>query len=212
MSNQISIVGTIATDPRYSAAESRVPYCTFRVASNERRFHREKNEWIDCGTNWYTINSFRSLAEHAKDSFSKGDRVIVNGRLRIRQWESKEKSGTSVEIDADALGHDVRWGVSRFTKQRTPEQQRPPTSSAHAGTTDDNSAYGGDASVGGTASVTALNAPAATPDVASSSGADEQQTGSFGSPQSRWNPAASEAGSEQSGEARGEDGFLPAAA
>jgi len=43
--------------------------------------------------------------------------VIVNGRLRVRRWESDDKSGTTVEVEADAIGHDLRWGVSAFTKR-----------------------------------------------------------------------------------------------
>ncbi|MGD9606123.1 MAG: single-stranded DNA-binding protein, partial [Leucobacter sp.] len=55
-------------------------------------------------------------------SFRKGERVIVSGRLRVRKWENDEKSGTSVEVEADALGHDLRWGVSRFEKRTGPAE------------------------------------------------------------------------------------------
>lgn len=119
MPTPFCVVGTVATDPNLMTSESRVPFCTFRLASNERRFDREKNEWVDGETNWFTVNSFRTLAEHSKQSFNKGDRIVVNGRLRVRRWDAKDKSGLSVEIDADALGHDVRWGVSSFSKART---------------------------------------------------------------------------------------------
>lgn len=43
-------------------------------------------------------------------------RVIVTGRVRIRDWESGEKSGTTVEIDAEAIGHDLTWGRATFTR------------------------------------------------------------------------------------------------
>lgn len=93
-----------------------VAYCTFRVASNERRYDREKSQWIDGETTWVTVNTFRSLAEHAGVSFSKGDRVVVNGRLRVRKWVNGDRRGTAVEIEAEAVGHDLRFGTSRFTK------------------------------------------------------------------------------------------------
>lgn len=112
-----SAVGTIATAPKLMTAENRAAFCTFRVACNDRRYDREQGKWVDGDTNWLTINAFRSLAHHAEQSFSTGDRVIVQGRLRVRRWENSEKSGVSVEVDAEALGHDLRWGVSRFTKQ-----------------------------------------------------------------------------------------------
>ncbi|WP_053383736.1 single-stranded DNA-binding protein [Leucobacter celer] len=117
MSTPICIIGTVATDPRFSRTNSGAAFCSFRVASNERRYDREQAQWVDGETNWFTVNAFRGLAEHASESFSKGDRVVVSGRLRMRRWESGEKSGTAVEVESDALGHDLRWGVSRFTKR-----------------------------------------------------------------------------------------------
>lgn len=116
MSTPICIVGTVATQPRVTRSGAGVAFCTFRIASNERRYDRDKGEWVDGATNWLTVNAFRHLAEHAAESFRKGERVLVTGRLRVRRWEHDEKSGTAVEVEADALGHDLRWGVSRFTR------------------------------------------------------------------------------------------------
>lgn len=121
MSTPISIIGTIATEPRFLTTAGGVQICTFRVASGERRYDRERNAWVDGETNWFTVSAFRGLAEHARDSFAKGDRVVVVGRLRIRAWEREERSGTSVDVEAEALGHDLRWGVSRFTKRTATE-------------------------------------------------------------------------------------------
>lgn len=63
------------------------------------------------------MTAFRGLADHASRSLRKGDRVVVVGRLRIRRWETDERSGTAVEVDAEALGHDLRWGVTQFAKR-----------------------------------------------------------------------------------------------
>lgn len=120
MSDRIALVGTIATDPSIIGGGSPTQLCTFRLASNDRWFDRDKNEWVDGPTNWYTINAFRGLGEHAKASLGKGERIMVQGRLRVRRWETNEKRGISVEVDADALGHDLRWGTSSFTKLSRP--------------------------------------------------------------------------------------------
>lgn len=117
MSNPITIIGTVATHPRLITTQSGVVICSFRLASGERRFDRAQQKWIDGETNWFGVTAFRALAEHASTSFRKGERVIVTGRLRVRKWENEEKSGTAVEIDAEALGHDLRWGISRFEKR-----------------------------------------------------------------------------------------------
>ncbi|MBO1901988.1 single-stranded DNA-binding protein [Leucobacter weissii] len=121
MSTPIGIVGTVATDPRLVTTQTGVTLCTFRLASGERRFDREQQKWVDGETNWFTVAAFRALAEHAHASFRKGQRVIVSGRLRIRRWENGDRSGTSVEVDAEAVGHDLRWGVSRFERRARTE-------------------------------------------------------------------------------------------
>lgn len=156
MSNRITVIGTIATPPRMIGNEPAKSLCTFRLASNDRRYDREKGEWVDGTTNWFTVNVFRGLGEHAGESFSTGDRVLITGRLRVRQWESKERSGTSTEIDAEALGHDLRWGVSRFEKRggavRPVDAEQ--AAAAHpaggaSGFTDPNAGESGFARVGG---------------------------------------------------------------
>lgn len=131
MSTPISVIGTIATDPRFMHPAGGTPLCSFRVASNDRRYDREQGAWVDGETNWFGVTAFRGLADHASRSLRKGDRVVVVGRLRIRQWETDERSGTAVEVDAEALGHDLRWGVSQFAKRigaaaDTPDEERHP--------------------------------------------------------------------------------------
>lgn len=46
----------------------------------------------------------------------KGQRIVVTGRLRVRDWTNGDKTGTNVELDADALGHDLSWGTAAFTR------------------------------------------------------------------------------------------------
>lgn len=134
MSNHLTVVGTVATVPRLVGAGTPTQLCTFRLASNERWYSADKGEWIDGPTSWFTVNAFRGLGSHAQESLAKGDRVIVHGRLRVREWTSRERSGTTAEIDADALGPDLRWGVSAFTRQsfQGPAAD-PPTAAADIG-------------------------------------------------------------------------------
>lgn len=116
MTDLITITGVVATTPRFVSNADGLKVTSFRLASQLGRFDRERGAWVDLGTNWYTVTAFRRLAEHAAASLEKGDRVIVQGRLRIRSWESGDRSGTTVEIDADAIGHDLMWGTSQFTR------------------------------------------------------------------------------------------------
>jgi len=112
----ITITGNVATPPEHKRTPAGVAIVTFRVASGRRRYSREAGGWTDAGTNWYTVSVFRTLADHAYRSLRKGDRVILTGRLRVRDWETDTRRGTAVEIDAEAIGHDLRWGTTTFEK------------------------------------------------------------------------------------------------
>lgn len=116
MSESTAISGLVATTPRHLVTQEGVPITSFRLASAIRKFDRQRNSWIDADTNWYTITAFRQLAVNSATSISKGDRVVVHGRIKIRDWDNGERSGTSVEIEAEALGHDLLWGTSTFTR------------------------------------------------------------------------------------------------
>jgi len=116
MSDQITLTGLVATTPRHLVTTEGLPITSFRLASTRRRFDRGQQKWVDGETNWFTVTAFRQLAINAVGSVAKGQRVLVTGRLRIRDWENGEKAGTTVEVDADALGHDLTWGSAVFTR------------------------------------------------------------------------------------------------
>ena len=124
MSDTITVTGNIATEPEHKRTPAGVAITTFRLASGQRRYDRESGGWIDSGTNWYTVSTFRGLAEHTFSSLQKGDRVILTGRLRLRDWDTGSRKGTTAEIDAEAIGHDLLWGTTHF------EKDGPPASSA----------------------------------------------------------------------------------
>jgi single-strand DNA-binding protein len=116
MTDTITLTGLVATSPRHIVTSEGLTITSFRLASNQRRFDRGQNSWVDGDTNWYTVTAFRQLGTHVATSIEKGQRVIVLGRVRIRDWESGEKSGTTIEIDAEAVGHDLTWGRATFTR------------------------------------------------------------------------------------------------
>lgn len=118
MSDTITLTGLVATAPKHIVTSENLQITSFRLASTQRRFDRSEQKWVDADTNWYTVTAFRNLAANAIGSILKGQRVMVTGRLRIRDWQSGEKVGTTIEVDADALGHDLTFGTSSFT--RTP--------------------------------------------------------------------------------------------
>lgn len=116
MTDTMTITGLVATTPRHIITAEGLAVTSFRLASNLRRFDRKRNEWVDAGTNWYTVSAYRRLALNLVDSVQKSDRVIVTGKLRIRQWSDGDKKGLNIDLDADALGHDLNWGKAVFTR------------------------------------------------------------------------------------------------
>lgn len=116
MTENITVSGLVATTPRHLITQDGLPITSFRLAASSRRFDREQAKWIDGETNWYTITAFRQLAINLATSVSKGERVMVTGKLRIRDWDNGERAGTSVEIEAEHLGHDLLWGTASFTR------------------------------------------------------------------------------------------------
>ena len=132
MSDQVTVAGLVATTPRHLVTQDGLPITSFRLASSHRKFDRNQSKWIDGETNWFTVTSFRQLAINSAGSVAKGDRVIVTGKLRVRDWDNGERAGTSVEIEADGLGHDMTWGSSVFTRtvlvrEPEPEEESPET-------------------------------------------------------------------------------------
>jgi len=119
------VAGLVATTPRHLVTQDGLPITSFRLAASHRRFDRAQNKWVDGETNWYTITSFRQLAINSAGSVSKGDRVMVAGKLRVRDWDNGERAGTSVEVEADSLGHDLCWGSSVFTRTVLTREPEP---------------------------------------------------------------------------------------
>ena len=122
MTDTITLTGLVATVPHVITTSDRVPLTSFRLASSQRYFDRRTSQWVAGETNWYTVTAFRALATNAAASVHKGDRVIIAGRLKIRRWESGEKSGLSVDVEADSIGHDLVWGTAQYARtiQREP--------------------------------------------------------------------------------------------
>ena len=117
----VTVSGNVVGDPVVRATRANVPFVTFRVASNVRRVDFKTGEYIDAGTNFVNVTAFRGLGVNLSNSLKKGEPVIVYGRMRINQWVNGERSGTTVEIDAYNVGHDLTWGQSTFTKVAKPQ-------------------------------------------------------------------------------------------
>lgn len=143
MNDTVTILGRVGGDLNRSETPGGTPVVNFRVASPQSRYDSKTQTWLETGTNWYNVSAFRQLADHAKASLRSGDGVIITGKLKLREWESGGKRGMSADIDADSIGHDLRWGASAFIKARAaaaPSSSQGENDAAPMGQTTDSDA------------------------------------------------------------------------
>jgi single-strand DNA-binding protein len=112
----VSINGNVVGEPVMVPTKTGVAMCSLRVAVNSRKFDKVAMSWLDGDTTYFNVTSWRGLAENVGSSVKKGDPVVVVGKLKVREWSKDEKSGTSVEIEAASIGHDLSRGSSAFTR------------------------------------------------------------------------------------------------
>lgn len=107
---QVTIAGNLGEDPELRITSSGKATARMRVAVTDRR-QNNTGEWIDGNTSWHTVLAWGKLAEHAVETLTKGQRVLVHGRLAQREWagENGEKRSTW-EITAEEIGPSLRHG------------------------------------------------------------------------------------------------------
>jgi single-strand DNA-binding protein len=115
--NVITIVGNLADDPELRYTPNGVAVANMRVAVNRRYRNQQTNEWEDRLDGFFTVNIWRDMAENAAESLHRGDRVLVQGRLQSRSYETKEGETRWVtEIEADEVCPSLRWAKAAIEK------------------------------------------------------------------------------------------------
>ncbi|MGJ9411948.1 single-stranded DNA-binding protein [Aeromicrobium sp. CF4.19] len=113
----ITVIGNLTDDPELKFTPSGAAVANFTVASTPRTFDKQTNEWKDGDAMFFRCAAWRQMAENVAESLQKGHRVIVQGNLRIRNFERQDGSrGTSVEINVDEVGPSLKWATSKTTK------------------------------------------------------------------------------------------------
>ena len=112
--NIITVTGNVCADLVTRSTPSGAQVTSLRLASTPRRLRN--GTWEDGETTFFTVNCWRTLGQHVFASVHRGDPIVVQGVLRVRNWESNDKSGTSVEIEAHTVGFDLNRGSAVFTR------------------------------------------------------------------------------------------------
>jgi single-strand DNA-binding protein len=114
---QITIVGNLVDDPQLRYTPTGNAVANFRVASTPRFMDRATNEWKDGDSLFLSCNIWRQAAENVAESLQRGMRVIVQGRLRQRSYETREgEKRTVYEIEVDEVGPSLRNASAKVTK------------------------------------------------------------------------------------------------
>jgi single-strand DNA-binding protein len=124
--------GLIATDPRLTELPDGEKLLTFRFASMTRTFNISTSEWEYGNTNWFTAVLSGPLATRAEKSLGKGDRILITGDIKVRDWDNGERSGTAMEIVATAVGHDLNFGTTQFQREPLFYPEESTTKPSHA--------------------------------------------------------------------------------
>ena len=114
----VTIVGNLTRDPELRFTSSGVAVADFSVAMTPRSFDRSANEWRDGDTQFYRCSVWRDAAENVAETLRKGMRVIVQGRLRQRSYETREGERRTVfEVEVDEVGPSLRYASAQVTRK-----------------------------------------------------------------------------------------------
>ncbi|SDM00530.1 single-strand binding protein [Corynebacterium mycetoides] len=117
----ITVVGNLVADPELRFTPSGAAVANFRIASTPRTFNRDTNQWEDGEALFLTCNVWRQAAENVAESLSKGMRVIVNGRLKQRSYQTREGENRTVfEVEVDEVGPSLKYATANVS--RTPRE------------------------------------------------------------------------------------------
>ena len=113
----ITVVGNLVDDPELRFTPSGAAVANFRIASTPRTFDRQSNEWKDGDSLFLSCAVWRQAAENVAESLTKGTRVVVQGRLKSRQYETREGERRTVfEIDVDEVGPSLKYASAKVTR------------------------------------------------------------------------------------------------
>jgi len=113
----ITVVGNLTDDPELRFTPSGAAVAKFRIASTPRTLDRQTNEWKDGEPLFLACNIWRDAAEHVAESLQRGSRVIVQGRLRQRSYETREgEKRTVYELEVDEIGPSLRYATAKVQR------------------------------------------------------------------------------------------------
>ncbi|NYD40014.1 single-stranded DNA-binding protein [Nocardioides panaciterrulae] len=113
----ITVVGNLVDDPELRFTPSGAAVANFRIASTPRTFDRQANEWKDGDALFLSCSVWRQAAENVAESLQRGMRVVVQGRLKSRTYETREgEKRTVFEIEVEEVGPSLKYATAKVTR------------------------------------------------------------------------------------------------
>ena len=113
----ITIVGNLTDDPELRFTPSGAAVANFTVASTPRNFNRQTNEWEDGEAMFLRCSIWRQAAENVAESLQRGMRVVVQGRLKARSYETREgEKRTVFEVEVEEIGPSLKFATAKVTR------------------------------------------------------------------------------------------------
>lgn len=120
---QITVVGNLTSDPEMRFTQSGAAVANFTVASTPRSYNKQTQQWEDGEALFLRCSVWRQLAENVAESLTKGMRVIVQGNLRQRSYQTKEgEKRTSYELDVQEVGPSLTFAKAHVQRNDRAER------------------------------------------------------------------------------------------
>lgn len=130
----ICVIGNLTNDPQLRFTTSGSAVASFTIASTPRTFDRQSNEWKDGEALFLRCSVWKEAAENVAESLTKGMRVIAQGRLKSRSYETKEgERRTSMELEIEEIGPSLRFASAKVTRSQQGGQRSPQSAPAEIG-------------------------------------------------------------------------------
>lgn len=113
----ITVVGNLTSDPELRFTPSGSAVANFTIASTPRTFDRQSSEWKDGETLFLRASVWREAAENVAETLTKGTRVVAQGRLKSRTYDTKEgEKRTVMELEVDEIGPSLRYASAKVSR------------------------------------------------------------------------------------------------
>lgn len=127
----ITLVGNLTNDPEVRFTPSGSAVANFTIASTPRTFDKQSNDYKDGETLFLRCSAWREAAENVAESLTKGTRVVAQGRLKSRSYETKEgEKRTVMELEVDEIGPSLRYASAKVTRTQRGDNNKSQQSSS----------------------------------------------------------------------------------